>query len=63
MKFEVGSWMFGRNSMKKFEFEKLDVYEKSLDFIDKIYDLFESLPYKLQRAIGNNLIRASRTSR
>ena len=45
--------------MFKFDFEKLDVYQKALEFIDKIYDLFEGLPYRIQKSIGDNLLRAS----
>ncbi|MBU1864142.1 MAG: four helix bundle protein [Candidatus Omnitrophica bacterium] len=45
--------------MGKFDFEKLDVYQKALDFIDKIFDLFEKLPYRIQTSIGNNLLRAA----
>lgn len=45
--------------MQKFDFEKLDVYQKSLDFIGKIYDLFEVLPYRFQKSIGDNLLRAA----
>ena len=45
--------------MNKFEFEKLDVYQKTLNYISKIYDLFERLPYKLQKSIGDNLLRAA----
>ena len=45
--------------MEKFDFEKLDVYKKSLEFISKIYDLFEKLPYRLQKSIGDNLLRAT----
>jgi len=45
--------------MHNFNFEKLDVYQKSLDFISNIYDLFEGLPYRIQRSIGGNLLRAA----
>lgn len=45
--------------MHKFDFEKLDVYQKSLDFIGEIYDLFEKLPYRIQHSIGDNLLRAA----
>lgn len=45
--------------MGKFDFEKLDVYQKALDLIDNIYDLFDKLPYGIQISIGNNLLRAA----
>lgn len=44
---------------KQFDFERLDVYQRALDFISKIYDLFEILPYRIQKTIGNNLLRAA----
>lgn len=34
--------------MHKFDFEKLDVYQKALEFTDKVYDLFEVLPYRIK---------------
>lgn len=45
--------------MYKFDFEKLDVYQKALEFISKAYDLFEELPYRIQKSIGDNLLRAA----
>ncbi|MBL7129865.1 MAG: four helix bundle protein [Candidatus Omnitrophica bacterium] len=45
--------------MNKFDFEKLDVYQKALGFISKVYDLFEELPYRIQKSIGDNLLRAA----
>lgn len=45
--------------MEKFDFEKLDVYQKAIDFIGKVYDLFEKLPYSMQKSIGDNLSRAA----
>jgi len=45
--------------VNKFDFEKLDVYQKSLDLIDNIYELFEKLPYRIQKSIGDNLLRAA----
>ena len=45
--------------IRKFDFENLDVYQKAIDFIDEIYDLFESLPYRFQDSLGANLLRAS----
>ena len=45
--------------MKEFAFENLNVYQKSLEFIGKIYDGFETLPYRIQKSIGGNLLRAA----
>lgn len=42
-----------------FDFEKLKVYEKSLDFIDSIFELYKHLPVDLKYPLGNNLIRAA----
>lgn len=42
-----------------FDFEKLKVYEKSLDFIDNIFELYKGLPSDLKYPLGNNLIRAA----
>ena len=46
--------------MKEFEFdfEKLEVYQKSLDFIDKIFDIYKTLTQDYKISIGSNLIRA-----
>jgi len=42
----------------EFDFEKLRVYHKSLDFIDKIFEIYKNLDQEYKYAIGNNLIRA-----
>lgn len=42
----------------EFSFEKLKVYQRSLDFIDKIFNLVKSLPKEFRYAIGDNLLRA-----
>ena len=42
----------------KFDFEKLRVYQKSLDFIDKIFEIYRSLPYDFKISVGSNLVRA-----
>lgn len=46
--------------MKEFEFdfEKLTVYQKSLEFIDKIFDIYKTLTQDYKISIGSNLIRA-----
>ena len=31
--------------MKDFGFEKLNVYSKSMEFTEKIFDVFEKLPF------------------
>ena len=43
----------------EFDFEKLKVYQKSLDFIDKIFEICKSLPREYKYSLGDNLIRAS----
>lgn len=42
----------------KFDFENLKVYQKSLDFIDKIFRIYKSLEQDYKYSIGGNLIRA-----
>ncbi|MFH1768097.1 MAG: four helix bundle protein [Candidatus Omnitrophota bacterium] len=43
----------------RFDFEKLIVYNKSIDFVDKIFRFCDGLPYLLQSSIGDQLRRAS----
>jgi hypothetical protein len=42
----------------QFDFEKLKVYQKSLDFIDRIFDIYKQLDQEYKFSIGNNLVRA-----
>lgn len=42
----------------KFDFENLKVYQKSLDFIDKVFKVYRILDAEFKYSIGNNLIRA-----
>ena len=42
-----------------FSFEKLEVWRRSLDFADTMFDLAESLPQSLQFSLGEQLRRAS----
>ena len=42
----------------KFDFENLSVYQKSLDFIDRIFEVYKKLDSEYKYSIGNNLIRA-----
>jgi four helix bundle protein len=44
--------------IQDFDFEKLIVYQKSLDFIHKIFEIYRKLPREFKYAIGDNLIRA-----
>lgn len=46
--------------MKEFEFdfEKLKVYQKCLDFIDQIFGIVNFLPREYRYSLGDNLIRA-----
>ena len=47
-----------RDKSTEFDFEKLKVYQKSLDFIDKIFDICKTLPREYKYSLGDNLIRA-----
>ncbi|MBF0215819.1 MAG: four helix bundle protein [Candidatus Omnitrophica bacterium] len=42
----------------EFDFEKLKVYQKSLDFIDKVFEIYKTLNTEFKYSIGKNLIRA-----
>ena len=41
-----------------FDFEKLDVYQLSLEFVYKLIALTKNLPPDLRFSLGNNVIRA-----
>lgn len=43
----------------RFDFEDLKVYQKSLDFIDEIFNIYKNINQEYKYAIGNNLIRAA----
>lgn len=42
-----------------FDFERLIVYQKTLDFIDRIFEVYKDLPRDLKYALGDNVIRAA----
>jgi four helix bundle protein len=42
-----------------YNFEKLDVYNKALNFIYSVFDISKRLPYKFQSSLGDQLRRAS----
>lgn len=46
-------------NLPQFDFEKLKVYQKSLDFVDYVYDLSDSLPTKEQFALTSQFKRAA----
>jgi four helix bundle protein len=41
-----------------FDFEKLEVYQLALDFLDFIFETCKSMPVDLQYCLGDNLKRA-----
>ncbi|MBL7130213.1 MAG: four helix bundle protein [Candidatus Omnitrophica bacterium] len=43
----------------KFDFEKLIVYQKALEFIHEIISIYRKLPQDFKYTIGANLVRAS----
>ena len=43
----------------EFDFEKLIVYQKTLDFIDKTFEIYKGLPQDYKISIGSNWIRAA----
>ena len=42
----------------EFDFEKLEVYQKSLIFIDRIFDVYKNLSQDYKISVGSNLIRS-----
>lgn len=42
----------------KFDFEKLKVYQKALDFIHEIFKIYKQLPPEFKYTIGGNMVRA-----
>ena len=42
----------------KFDFENLIVYQKSLELIDKIFEIYKKLPQDYKYSLGANLLRA-----
>jgi four helix bundle protein len=44
--------------MEEFDFEKLKVYHKVLDFIDKIFAIYKNFSSDYKYSVGNNLLRA-----
>lgn len=44
--------------MDKFGFEKLEVYQKTLNLTCMIIDICKKLPPEIRYSLGNNLIRA-----
>ena len=42
----------------QFDFERLGVYQKALNFIDNIFDIYKNLNQDYKIAIGSNLVRA-----
>jgi len=42
----------------EFDFEKLEVYQLALEFLDFIFDICKGLSFDLQNCLGDNLRRA-----
>lgn len=43
----------------KFDFENLKVYQKSLDFIDRVFEIYRCLDQGYKISLGSNLLRAA----
>jgi len=43
----------------EFDFEKLHVYKKALDFVDGVFSVCDDLPINMQSSLGDQLRRAS----
>jgi len=44
--------------IQDFDFEKLNVYNKGIDFMHKILQIYKNLPREFKYTIGDNLVRA-----
>jgi len=44
--------------IQDFDFEKLNVYQKALDFIHKTFAIYKKLPKEFTYTVGDNLVRA-----
>lgn len=44
---------------EQFNFEKLDVYQKAINMICELYDLYGDWPYVFRRSLGDDLMRAA----
>ncbi|MEO0226996.1 MAG: four helix bundle protein [candidate division WOR-3 bacterium] len=42
-----------------FDFEKLDVYQLALDFVDEVFEITSKIPWQLQSSLGDNFRRAA----
>ncbi|MFH1678070.1 MAG: four helix bundle protein [Candidatus Omnitrophota bacterium] len=45
--------------IQDFDFEKLTVYQKALDFIHNIFGIYKKLPREFKYTVGANLVRAA----
>jgi len=43
----------------RFDFENLIVYQKALEFIDRIFGIYKSLANEYKFSLGSNLVRAA----
>ncbi|MBM3254168.1 MAG: four helix bundle protein [Candidatus Omnitrophica bacterium] len=46
-------------AIQEFDFEKLTVYQKTLEFIHKIFEIYKKLHREFKYTVGDNLVRAS----
>ncbi len=44
--------------IQDFDFEKLNVYQKGLDFVHELFVIYKGLPREFKYTVGDNLIRA-----
>ncbi|MEO0162211.1 MAG: four helix bundle protein [candidate division WOR-3 bacterium] len=42
-----------------FDFEKLDVYQLALDFVDEVFEITSKIPWQLQSSLGDNFRRTA----
>ena len=46
-------------SENRYDFQKLEVYKKAMDFVEKVFDVTEKFPQALQYLLGDQLRRAA----
>ena len=44
---------------ERYDFQKLEVYKKAMDFVERIFEITEKFPQSLQYSLGDQLRRAT----
>jgi four helix bundle protein len=59
MKVEGGRWKVEGYERHDFDFENLEVYQRSLDFVNRIFTMCDRFPVAIDRTVGDQLRRAT----